>query len=171
MSITNKMYQNCCNSGRRFSRTVWMALIGSCLAGAAFAAASVRGHGECAGTITLTPMGGGLMEVEIETVGNITHLGRSTVTVNSVADFTGTVPTPRPPSTGLVRAANGDTIEFTLRWTAQTVGSGVFEVTGPFEVTDGTGRFAGVAGGGDYQGHIDTNTGEVTAEIDGLLLR
>jgi hypothetical protein len=111
------------------------------------------------------------MDVHIETVGNITHLGKSHVSLHSVADFSGSVPVPVPPSEGLVTAANGDTIAFTLRWTAQTVASGVFEVTGPFEVTEGTGRFSGAEGGGNYRGHIDINTGEVTAEIDGLLLR
>jgi hypothetical protein len=141
------------------------------LTGVLLAAASVRGHGDFVGTIALTPIGDGLVDIEIDTVGNITHLGRSTVRVLSTADFSGAVPAPVPPSEGLVTAANGDTIAFTLRWTAQSVASGVFEVTGPFEVTAGTGRFTGAGGGGHYRGHIDTNTGDVTAEIDGLLLR
>jgi hypothetical protein len=171
MSIAHNIYQKYCICRRRFSRLVSVVLIGSCLAGAAFAAASIRGHGECAGTITLTLRGGELMEVEIETVGNIAHPGRSRVTANSVADFSGSVPTPVSASTGLVRAANGDTITFSPGWTTQTVGWGVLGVTGPSEVAEGTGRFSGVAGGGNYQGRIDTNTGQVTAEIDELLLR
>jgi hypothetical protein len=40
-----------------------------------------------------------------------------------------------------------------------------------FTFTEGTGRFSGAGGGGNYHGRIDTNTGEVTAEIDRLLLR
>jgi hypothetical protein len=141
------------------------------LVGVVLASNSFRGHGNCTGTISLTPIGGGKMGVQINTTGIITHLGKSTVSVQSVADFSGPVPVPVPPSTGVVTAANGDTVSFTLKWTAQTVSSAVFLVTGPFEVTGGTGRFYGAGGAGEYRGRIDTLTGLVTAEIDGLLVR
>lgn len=95
------------------------------LAGVALAGTSVPGHGTCTGDITLTPVGGGNMEIQITTTGNITHLGKSTVSVHSIADFNPPVPIPVPPSTGRVTAANGDLIFFTLRWTAQAVDSGV----------------------------------------------
>ena len=139
--------------------------------GIAIAASSVRGRGECKGTIALTPGAGGAMNVKIDTVGNISHLGRSTVRIESAADFSGPVPVPVPPSRGVVTAANGDTIGFTLKWTAQQGASGVFEVTGPFQVTGGTGRFSNAGGSGNYRGLIDINTGQVTAEIDGILTR
>lgn len=142
-----------------------------CLTGIAVAASSVRGHGRCEGTIRLTPITATQVDVQIDTTGNITHLGKSRVSLHSTADFSGPVPVPVPPSQGVVTAANGDTISFTLKWAAQTVAGGVFNVTGPFEVTGGTGRFKGVSGSGNYRGLIDTNTGSVKAEIEGLLIR
>jgi hypothetical protein len=154
-----------------FWRELLLVLAAISLAGIALAGTSVRGHGTCTGDITLMPIGGGKVEIQINTTGNITHLGKSTVSVHSIADFNPAVPIPVLPSTGRVTAANGDLIFFTLRWTAQTIDSGVFNVTGPFDVTEGTGRFNGVAGSGTYRGRIDIQTGQVTAEIDGFLVR
>ncbi|MHC1769417.1 MAG: hypothetical protein AB9869_34895 [Verrucomicrobiia bacterium] len=151
---------------------LWLLAVATLLlAGMALAGTGVPGHGTCTGNIILTPISGGKMEIQINTTGNITHLGKSTVSVHSIADFTPSAPTPVPPSTGRVKAANGDLIFFTLRWTAQAIDSGVFNVTGPFDVTGGTGRFNGIGGTGTYRGRIDIQTGQVTAEIDGLLVR
>lgn len=91
--------------------------------------------------------------------------------IHSVADFSGATPRPVPPTTGLITAANGDTVSFTLRWAVAEGDPGVFNTSGPFTITGGTGRFAGAAGSGEYQGVVDTNSGEVSATIVGELVR
>ncbi len=140
-----------------------------CIAGAALAATVLRGQGWFTGRATLTPMADGLVELSINASGIVTHLGKSTVQLHTVADFTGPLPTPIPPSTGVITAANGDTVSFTLRWTLREVSPGVFDTTGPFDITGGTGRFKRATGGGDYRGLVDTNDGDVSAEITGEL--
>jgi hypothetical protein len=140
------------------------------IAGAALAATVVlRGHGAFVGQATLTPGDAGIVELEINATGIVTHLGKSKVRLHTVADFSGPLPTPIPPSTGVITAANGDTISFTLRWTLEEVSPGVFETVGPFTITGGTGRFKNATGGGDYSGLVDTVTGDAAAEITGEL--
>ena len=140
------------------------------MTGIALAAHVLHGHGSCTGRIILTPLGGNQADVAINVSGNITHLGKSTIQLRSVADFSGPVPVPLPPTTGTVTAANGDTISFILEWTATEVEAGVFHVSGPFDVTGGTGRFEGAGGGGTYDGLIDLNTGAVVSEVTGDLV-
>ena len=142
-----------------------------CAAIAALAAHAVPGRGNVAGPVTVTPAGPGQVDLEINAAGIITHLGKSTVNLRLRADVSGSIPTPIPPSTGVVTAANGDTVTFTLRWTLEEVGPGVFVPSGPFTITGGTGRFRGASGGGEYDGFVDMNTGEATAEITGELAR
>jgi len=142
-----------------------------CLAGAALAANALRGHGNVRGRATLSSLEGGLVNLEINVAGNITLLGKSTVQIHTVADFNGPLPTPIPPSSGVVTAANGDTITFTPRWAVQEIAPGVFRTFGPFDITGGTGRFVGAKGSGDYRGIVDTKSGDVTCEFTGELLR
>jgi hypothetical protein len=172
VSFMNAIDQLCLAVSRshRLPRLICL-LAAFALAGVVLAANSIRGHGRCTGVINLTSIGGTLMNIQINTTGVITHLGKSTVTVSSTADFSGPVPVPVPPSYGVVTAANGDTVSFTLKWTAQTINAGIFEVTGPFEVTGGTGRFTGASGNGNYRGRININNGSVSAEVDGTLTR
>ena len=139
-------------------------------AGVALAAKAKSGGGSLKGTVTLTPLVGGLVGMQVDVGGNVTHLGRSSVHIDSIADFSGTDPQPVPPTTGVITAANGDTISFVLKWTVGEITPGVFDVIGPFDVTGGTGRFRAVTGGGDYHGLVDTITGAVSAEISGSIL-
>ncbi len=140
-----------------------------CLVGAALAATVLRGHGSFTGQVTQTPLAGGLVDLEMNITGIVTHLGKCTGRLHTVADFGGALPTPVPPTTGVITAANGDTVSFIARWTVQEVSSGVFETAGPFEITGGTGRFKGATGGGDYRGLVDTNSGDVTCDMAGEL--
>jgi hypothetical protein len=141
------------------------------VAGVALATKGLRGSGTLSGGVTLTPLLGDLVSMQVDVGGNVTHLGRSTVHIDSVADFSGTVPQPVPPSTGVITAANGDTLSFLLKWTVTEVAPGVFDVVGPFDVTGGTGRFRSATGSGDYRGLVDTVSGSVTAEISGDIAR
>ena len=142
-----------------------------CVAIAALAARAVPGRGSVAGEVMVTPAGPGQVDLEVNAAGIITLLGKSTVDLRLRADVGGPIPTPVPPSTGVVTAANGDTVTFTLRWTLEEVSPGVFIPSGPFTITGGTGRFSGATGGGDYHGFVDMNTGEATAEFTGQLAR
>jgi hypothetical protein len=142
-----------------------------CVAIAALAARAVPGRGSVAGDVTVTPAGPGQVDLEVNAEGIITLLGKSTLNLRLRADVSGPIPTPIPPSTGVVTAANGDTVIFTLRWTLEEVAPGVFVPSGPFTVSGGTGRFSGATGGGDYHGLVDMNSGEATAEFTGQLAR
>ena len=140
-------YQLCLLTSSHLGRRLGLLCLATCfLAGIVLAGNIVRGHGTCTGTVSLTPIGGGKADVQIETTGQITHLGKSTVSIHSVADFSGAVPVPVPPTTGLVTAANGDTVSFTLKLKAQAVNSGVFDVTWPFDVTGVSCLFDGAVG-------------------------
>ena len=141
------------------------------VAGVALAARGLRGSGTLSGGVTLTPLLGDLVSMQVDVGGNVTHLGRSTVRIDAVADFSGAVPQPIPPSTGVITAANGDTLSFLLKWAVTEVAPGVFDVIGPFDVTGGTGRFRSATGSGDYRGLVDTVSGSVTADISATIAR
>src|SRR5262245_12402206 len=142
-----------------------------CVAMAALATRAVPGQGSVAGHVTVTPAGPGQVDLEINAAGIITHLGKSAVNLRLRADVSGPIPMPVPPSVGVVTAANGDTVTFTVRWTLEEVSPGAFIPSGPFTITGGTGRFSNASGGGDYRGFVNLNTGEATAEITGQLAR
>ncbi len=141
------------------------------LSGIALAANVLHGHGSFTGRASVASLGGNIADLTINASGNVTHLGKSRVQLHTVADFSGPVPVPTPPSTGTITAANGDRISFVLRWTVTEVEPGVFRTSGPFDITSGTGRFNGASGGGTYDGLVDLNTGAVTSEITGDLVR
>lgn len=148
--------------------TLVLAVLG--IAGAALAAHALRGRGSFAGRATLTQLAGNLVALEVKATGNVTHLGKSTVQLHTIANFNVAPPIPVPPTTGVITAANGDTIAFRLRWTLQEVAPGVVTPSGTFDITGGTGRFQGATGSGDYQGIVNLNTGEVSAEITAELV-
>ena len=162
-------FSTCSFAAKKTQSRCWplVGLAALFIAGSVLAAGVLRGRGSFSGHATLTQAGGGVVDLKIRADGNVTHLGKSTVELHTVADFTGPLPTPIPPSTGVITAANGDTISFVVRWTLREVATGVFDTVGPFEINGGTGRFNGATGGGDYRGLVDTNTGEVSAEITG----
>ena len=87
-----------------------------CAAIAALAAHAVPGRGSVAGHVTVTPAGPGQADLEINAAGIITHLGKSTVNLRLRVNVSGPIPTPVPPSVGVVTAANGDTVTFTVQW-------------------------------------------------------
>jgi len=170
--MKNLLYARTPHGPRRKAGSLLAALaLAGLAAGTVWAAATIRGSGTCAGTLTLTPLSGSHMAVEINVAGNIMHLGKSKITLHSVADFSTSPPSPVPPTTGIVTAANGDLIKFTLKWTPTPLAPGVFVFTGPFTIVEGTGRFLGAGGGGEYRGVIDLVTGEVIATISGEVTR
>jgi hypothetical protein len=141
-------------------------------AGVALAAAALRGRGLLVGRVTPTDLGGGHVDLAIAGKGHISHLGRSTFSLHLVADFSGPEPAPVPPTEGLITAANGDRVSFTVSgWTAVEVAPNSFRVEGPFQITGGTGRFQSATGSGFYRGGVDLNTRVAAAKIEGTLVR
>lgn len=69
-------------------------------------------------------------------------------------------------------AANGDTLTLSFHLIAIPTSATQFQVTGVWEVSAGTGRFAGASGSGSYHGVVDF-TGPTTAagefELDGTI--
>jgi hypothetical protein len=62
---------------------------------------------------------------------------------------------------GTLSAANGDTITVHYEGTAVVTDGGLHIVTdGWYEVTDGTGRFEGVTGGGNYHVYVYTDNSQ-----------
>src|SRR5947209_2482076 len=74
------------------------------LAGAALAADALRGQASFTGRATLTPLGSNRVDLVLNVAGNVTHLGKSTVSIHSLADVSGPAPKPVPPSTGAITA-------------------------------------------------------------------
>jgi hypothetical protein len=130
----------------------------------------LRASGELSGGVTLAHLGGTLLDLQIDVSGEVTHLGKSRAHLHTIADFSGPLPTPIPPSTGVITAANGDTISFKLKWTIEEVAPGVFNTAGPFEITGGTGRFAGASGEGDYTGRVDVGALKASANVTGEIV-
>jgi hypothetical protein len=155
----------------RKTRLLLLLVTTVCIAGAALAGVRLRGRGSFSGTVAQTPLAGNQVDLQITASGNVTHLGRSRLTLHTAADLNGTVPVAVPPSLGTVTAANGDTISFVLKWTTVPATSGDFLVEGPFQVAGGTGRFAGVTGGGIYRGRFNFNNNTVSADIEGEIVR
>ncbi len=137
----------------------------------ALAASTITGHGSFDGTVQIAIADPGPVILDIDATGNITHLGKCQLHLHTEADFSTGQPVPIPPSTGTITAANGDTLSFTLRWTTNQLDPGVFDTSGPFTITGGTGRYAGATGGGNYHGIVDLNNQEVSADITGELNR
>lgn len=157
------------------SRSKWgvagLLLVGLCVTSVADTASRLRGRGSLSGQVTLTQLGSRQTEVNLDLSGNVTHLGKSRVELQTVADFTKSAPQSVRPSKGEITAANGDTVQFHLQWAAKPQAAGVFEVTGTFKIDGGTGRFTQARGRGDYRSRVDTNTGRATAEITGVLMQ
>ena len=69
------------------------------IAGAALATNAFRGQASFTGRATLTPLDGSRVDLILNVTGNVTHLGKSTVSIHSLADVSG--PAPRRPSRSL----------------------------------------------------------------------
>jgi hypothetical protein len=66
-------------------------------------------------------------------------------------------------------AANGDTLTITSDDVACPTGPGLYQGTGHWTITGGTGRFTGATGGGPFAGTADLNRGLFTSNPTGTL--
>ena len=113
----------------------------------------------------------GTMHDIVNGTGNVTHLGKCTFFAVSTVYFAFADPPVDPPfvqdATIIFTAANGATLVGEL---VGTTSPGIFPVffvgNGTYEITSGTGRFAGVTGSGTYSyvASIDPDTGVLSAE-------
>ena len=100
-------------------------------------------HGAFATTFqTLTPPP--FLEVSVTGGGITSHLGKSSMTIHQVVDFT----RPGAPITGVViiRAANGDELRWEMNLTSTPPVNGGVTFEGPITVVSGTGRFENATG-------------------------
>jgi hypothetical protein len=67
-------------------------------------------------------------------------------------------------------ASNGDVLELTMHDVACPVTTNVFNGTGHWEVTRGTGRFVGATGQGTMEGHADFNQGTFIHRMVGTVV-
>ncbi len=66
-------------------------------------------------------------------------------------------------------AANRDQVNLVVNLEACPVGPGIYQGSGTYVVTGGTGRFVGATGGGAFSGIGNFNTGTVTCRLEGTI--
>ena len=135
-------------------------------------AASANDHevplqGAYSGVVGFTESG----TVYFSGTGNATHLGRSAndgeaVIAGSSSDCPGGMANV---NTETLTAANGDTLTLTSDDVACPISPGVFEGTGSWWVSGGTGRFSNVTGQGTIDGQSDFNQGVFEFELMGSI--
>lgn len=133
----------------------------------AAAGGQVPFHGSYSGTAILTSP----TSATFSGKGIATHLGSSTNEGNSVV----TGPDSSCPG-GLANnhyetltAANGDTLMLVSYDVACPTGPWMFQGTGHWVVTGGTGRFSGATGQGSFDGHSDFNQGVFSFQLTGTI--
>ena len=140
------------------------------LAVAGLTATAKKVTGDLHGTTTATPTVGNEVQLHVAVDGNLPHVGRCSAVLDGAATVgPGDTFTAIPPTTGVVTVPNGDEIHFVLNWTSVAVGPGLQRISGPFQLTSGTGRFKGAAGDGLYEALINTGTGETSSHVSGTL--
>ena len=72
-------------------------------------------------------------------------------------------------NTETLTAANGDTITLSSHDVACPVAPGVYEGSGHFTVTGGTGRFRDATGQGTLLGHVNLNQGVFSFQFSGAI--
>lgn len=100
--------------------------------------------GKQQGQFSFTPMTleAGLKTVEITATGPASQFGMSRTVIHGDVDLDADLrPTPRPPGSWTLTAANGDKVEGEFVWRGTPTGTfGVFTLDGTYRITGGTGR-------------------------------
>jgi hypothetical protein len=156
------------------ARTAMLAslLLAASMLVSVLAATAKHAQGRLSGPVTLTAHDDAHAELRAEVTGTFKHLGRvsSTFTTQVELDPDGN-PVPIPPSTGTIETPGGGTLSFTFKWKSVEVAPNIFEVTGPFTTTGGSGLLSGVTWNGEYQAILDLNKGAVVIDGAGMLER
>ena len=103
--------------------------------------------------------------------GTASHLGNSTIvgTVQAVGPASSCSDGFAARHMITLTAANGDQLFLVVTDDSCQVAPGVYEGTGTYEITGGTGRFAGATGSGTFDGRGDFNTGTFLQTFEGTI--
>ena len=102
----------------------------------------------------------------IEAIGVATHLGKSTILMDSDVDFM----TGAQCGIAVFTAANGDELDWVFAGSfTPPDAEGNFTFSGDWEVSGGTGRFDGATGGGAYVGTANLFIGQGEATYTGSI--
>ena len=150
------------------------AAVATAAATPAVASPNTKFRGQFAVVETITPdaLCGGF-RVSHTGSGSATHLGKATWSATECVDLLAN------PGRAHVRdgravltSANGDTLQLSYEADgALPDAAGNVHVTGPYEVTGGTGRFEGATGGGTLTGDANVNTAIAQIDLTGTLSR
>lgn len=134
-----------------------------------------RIHGTLKGDVTFSPtnIAGGTYTLKVNTIGALSHLGRSTVTWEGNLSLDANLqPTPLAGLGWSLKSAQGSTLSGTIQWEAHSTNSpGIYTITGTLQTTNGTGRLQGATGQGRLTGTINATTRKATLRVNGLLTR
>jgi hypothetical protein len=155
-------------AGRRFAGMLAATIVVMALAAMpAVAQEQLPFSGTYSGTVAFT----GPTSAALQGSGTASHLGKSTMV--------GTVQVVGPASSCsdgfaaqlmiTLTAANGDQLFLVVTDESCQVAPGMFEGTGTYEITGGTGRFADATGSGTFDGRGDFTTGTFIQTFDGTI--
>jgi hypothetical protein len=168
-SVTGE-WGNMINALRRAAAAL-VVVSGVALGATSAAAASAPFYASYAGTATWTSP----TTIALAGTGTATHLGRLTNTGTVyLLNFDSACPD-GPDGVASVNvetltAADGSALHITSDDVACPTGPGVYQGTGHWTVTGGTGRFSGATGGGPFHGTADLNQGLFTSNPTGTLV-
>jgi hypothetical protein len=118
------------------------AALALCLAGPVAAGEQVPFRGSMSGTATITPIGGPIVSVLLETSGTANQLGGFTLQAPHIVNQA----TLTAVGTYEFTAPDGSTLTASLSGSATMVAPGVLRIAEVGTITGGTGRFAGATG-------------------------
>jgi hypothetical protein len=153
---------------KRFSSeaSLALAIVVVGLADSVAAGEQVPFKGILAGDVTHTSIDATHDQVDIDSTGNATRLGRFTLDVPHVVDRT----TRRAVGSYQFTAANGDTVYAEFTGVAMPTGiAGVLYIEETATITGGTGRFAGATGSFVAERWYDTAAGTTVGSFEGTI--
>lgn len=137
-----------------------LAIVG--LAGPAPAEEKVPFKGSFEGDVSVSALAPPLVVVDVEAVGNASHLGRFTLDIPHVVNrANGTAV-----GSYLFTAANGDTLTAAFTGSAVPIAPGVLYIEETVTIMGGTGRFAGASGSFSVERLYDTVAGTTAGSFE-----
>jgi hypothetical protein len=117
------------------------------------------------GEVTVTPLDPPFVSVDVDAMGNATHLGLFTLDIPHVVNRSNRTAV----GTYEFTAANGDTLTADFTGIAVPIAPGVLYIEETATITGGTGRFAGATGSFSSERLYDTITGTTVGSFEGTI--